>query len=297
VRSQLYRSQYGQAQVHAEYRSVLDAWPVPHAELRVPTCHGETFVVTCGPAGAPAVLLLHGGASNSAMWIRNVQPWARTFRLYAVDVIGEPGFSAPSRPPLTSDAYARWIDDVLLALGIPGVSIVGASLGGLLALDYAIRQPASVRALVLLAPAGIANVRVGYLFSVVPLYFMGAWGRRKALELVMGLPPEERTPEAERFLESCELVMRHHIIRTQPLPVFPDEALRKLTMPVLAVVGANDVVFNSNTIRRRLQSCVDGARLVWLQTAGHGLTDQTAAIYEFLYSVMHSSPRGSSDAP
>jgi pimeloyl-ACP methyl ester carboxylesterase len=284
VLDQLYRSDDGKRQVHTEYRSVLDAWPVPHDELRVPTSQGETFIVTCGPANAPAVLLLHGGATNSAMWIRNAQTWARTFRLHAVDIIGEPGFSAPSRPSLSSEAYARWLDDVLAALSLSRVSIVGASLGGLIALDYAIRRPASVRALVLLAPAGIANVRVGYLFSVVPLYFMGAWGRRKALELLMGLPPEERTPASERFLESCELVMRHHVIRTQPLPVFRDKALRTLTMPVLAVLGAKDIVFNSTTIRRRLQTCVDGARVIWLETAGHGLTDQTTAIGEFLCS-------------
>jgi hypothetical protein len=113
VRNHLYRSDDGKTKVHAEYRSVLDAWPEPHEELRIPTCQGETFIVTCGSAGAPAVLLLHGGATNSAMWIRSVQTWARTFRLHAVDTIGAPGFSAPSRPPLSSDAYARWLDDVL----------------------------------------------------------------------------------------------------------------------------------------------------------------------------------------
>jgi pimeloyl-ACP methyl ester carboxylesterase len=263
---------------------------VPHEEIRVPTCQGETFVVTCGAADAPAVVLLHGGATNSAMWNRNVQTWARTFRLYAVDIIGEPGFSATSRPPLSSDAYARWMDDVLAGLRLSRASFVGASFGGLLALDYAIRRPANVCALVLLAPAGIANVRVGFLFSVVPLYFMGAWGKRKALDLVMGLPTEERTPTAERFLRSCELIMSHHVIRTQPLPVFRDTALRKLSMPVLAVLGARDVVFNSNTIRRRLQACVDGARLIWLETAGHGLTDQTVAIGEFLSSNLRTSP-------
>jgi pimeloyl-ACP methyl ester carboxylesterase len=136
--------------VHAEYRSVLGAWPVPHEEIRVPTCQGETFVVTCGPADAPTVVLLHGGATNSAMRNRNVQVWARMFRLYAVDIIGEPGFSAASRPPLSSDAYARWMDDVLAGLRLSRASFVGASFGGLLALDYAIRRPVSVCALVLL---------------------------------------------------------------------------------------------------------------------------------------------------
>jgi pimeloyl-ACP methyl ester carboxylesterase len=295
VRNQLYRSDDGKAQVLAEYRSMLDAWPVPHEESRVPTSQGETFVVTCGPADAPAIVLLHGGATNSAMWLRSVQPWARTFRLHAVDIIGEPGFSAPSRPSLSSDAYAQWLDEVLAALRLSRVPLVGASLGGFLAIDYAIRRPARVCALVVLAPAGIANVRIRYLFSVVPLYFMGAWGRRKSLELVMGLPPEERTPAAERFLESCELIMNHHVIRTQPFPIFRDEALRKLSMPVLTVVGAKDIVFNANTIRRRLQALVVHARVVWLEAAGHGLTDPTTAIGEFLSSEIQSSPPAASD--
>lgn len=284
VRNPLYRSDDGAAQIHSEYRAMLNAWPVPHEELRVPTSQGETFIITCGRADAAPVLLLHGAATNSAMWIRNVPAWARTCRLHAVDVIGEPGFSAPSRPPLSSDAYARWLEEVLAALRVSRVSIVGASLGGLIALDYAVRKPASVRGLVLLAPAGIANVRVRYLFSVIPLYFMGAWGKRKALELVLGLPPEERTEVAERFLEFCERVLQHHLIRVQRVPVFPDAALRKLTMPVLAVLGAQDIVFSSKTVRRRLQRCARQAQFVWLEAAGHGLTDQTIAIDEFLAS-------------
>jgi pimeloyl-ACP methyl ester carboxylesterase len=81
------------------------------------------------------------------------------------------------------------------------------------------------------------------------------------------------------------------------LPVFRDKALRNLTMPVLAVVGAKDVVFNSTTIRRRLRTCVDGARLIWRETAGHSLTDQTTAIREFLSSEIRSSPPSSSDPP
>ncbi len=51
-----------------------------------------------------------------------------------------------------------------------------------------------------------------------------------------------------------------------------------------AQVHANDVVFDSNRTRRRLQTCVGGARLIWLETAGHGLTDQTTAVGEFLSS-------------
>jgi pimeloyl-ACP methyl ester carboxylesterase len=174
------------------------------------------------------------------------------------------------------------MDDVWAALGLTRASIVGASLGGLLALDYAIRRAGKVQALVLLAPGGIARVRVKYLVSAIPLFFMGARGRRKALELVMGLPPEELTPAAEVFLKSCELVMAHHVIRTEPLPVFSDDVLRRLSVPVLAIVGGRDIVFSATTTRRRLEACVDNARVICLETAGHGPTDQTENVLEFL---------------
>src|SRR5439155_21218399 len=99
--------------------------------LHIETREGETFVIASGPPDAPGVLLLHGSTTNSIMWMSNVAGWARDFRVYAVDVIGEPGLSAPSRPPLDSPAYADWLDDLLSGLGLSTVSIVGASLGGL----------------------------------------------------------------------------------------------------------------------------------------------------------------------
>lgn len=72
-------------------------------------------------------------------------------------MIGEAGLSAPSRPPLASDAYALWLDDLLRSLGLDRVSIVGVSLGGWLALDYATRRPERIERLAVLCPAGVGR--------------------------------------------------------------------------------------------------------------------------------------------
>ena len=50
------------------YREHLDAWPVPHEELRVATGAGETFVVVSGPVDAPPLVLLHGSGANTSTW-------------------------------------------------------------------------------------------------------------------------------------------------------------------------------------------------------------------------------------
>jgi pimeloyl-ACP methyl ester carboxylesterase len=76
-------------------------------------------------------VLFHGSGTNSGAWIRDVAEWARRYRVYAVDMIGEPGFSAASRPSLRSDDYIAWLDDVWRQLGLTRASVVGVSLGGL----------------------------------------------------------------------------------------------------------------------------------------------------------------------
>src|SRR5437867_11807001 len=96
----IYKSQDGARAVEERYRLCLSHWPVASEHLRVPTREGETFVVACGPADAPPLMLFHGSGANASMWMGDVAAWAQHFRVYAVDMLGEPGFSAPSRPPL-----------------------------------------------------------------------------------------------------------------------------------------------------------------------------------------------------
>jgi pimeloyl-ACP methyl ester carboxylesterase len=68
----IYRTAAGGRAVEQRYRDILRLWPVPSERLSIPTREGDTFVVACGPLGAPPLLLLHGSAANSAMWIGDV---------------------------------------------------------------------------------------------------------------------------------------------------------------------------------------------------------------------------------
>jgi pimeloyl-ACP methyl ester carboxylesterase len=282
--SAIYGSRYGACAVEEQYRALLRAWPVPSEQLRVPTCQGETFVVACGPREAPPVVLLHGSGTNAAMWMGDVASWARHLRLYAVDMIGEPGLSAPSRPDLASDAYARWLDDVLAGLSVTRTSIVGISLGGWLALDYAIRRPERVERLALLCPGGVGRQKWGVLVAVAFLLPFGRWGLRKALRLVLGtsLEAAAETPEARAFVDHMMLIQRHFRPRRDKLPVFDDHALARLSMPMLVIVGGRDALLDSHDTRRRLNRSAPHATVRLLPGTGHFLPLQTGPILDFL---------------
>ncbi|MFE2157015.1 alpha/beta fold hydrolase [Streptomyces lydicus] len=274
----IYKSEAGARELQRRYREGLDAWPVPAEHLRVPTREGETFVVVSGPEDAPPVVLLHGAGANTTMWQDDITTWARHFRTYALDLVGEPGLSAPSRPSLASDAPARWLDDVLDALGIARAAFVGTSLGGWLALDYATRRPERVDRLALLCPGGVGRQKMGWLFRALLLRPLGAWGVRRSAGTVAGLD----RPEHRAVLDQLVLTFAQFKPRTERLPVFPDGVLRRLAMPVQVTVGGRDALFDSADTARRLARCVPHATVHVLPEAGHALLGQTDAVLAFL---------------
>ncbi len=278
----IYKTAEGEQAVRERYLQFLQRWPVPNKQLHVPTCEGETFVIAGGPEGAPPLLLLHGGAANSTSWMRDITAWAPHFRVYAIDLIGEPGLSAPSRPPLASEAYALWLDDVMRALSLTSASFVGVSLGGWLALDYATRRPERVESLAVLCPGGVGRQKVAIVFKTLLLRRFGSWGKKKLREAILGRAPADPPPALRPFIEFIALIHENFRPRMVKLPVFRDEALRKLTMPVLAIVGGKDVLLDSAGTARRLKANVPHAEVRYLPEAGHFIPGQNAVVLEFL---------------
>jgi pimeloyl-ACP methyl ester carboxylesterase len=268
------------------YRGILDAWSTPHVEHRVSTCYGETFALTAGDPSRPAVILLPGAMATSAMWLRTIDVLMDSHYVLAVDLIGDAGFSAPARPWLHSDAHARWLDDVLDHFALDTVALVGASFGGLIALDYAVRRPDRVTHLGLVAPGGIGRLRPGFFLRTAPLLYLGPWGHRKALDVDMGFAAADRDASTnQEYLQLFRLVQAGFVARMQPLPTATDADLSALAIPVLAVVGGRDAIFDSAETRQRLAKCVPQVRLIHLPDAGHGLRDMTPEIASFLGAV------------
>lgn len=264
-----------------QYRQVLAGWPVPHAQSRIATRAGETFVVACGDAHAPPLLLLHGAQSNAATWMFDAALWSRHFRVHAVDLVGEPGLSAPERPPLQGESYAGWLDDVLAGLGIERAALVGMSFGGWVALEYAARRPARVEKLALLCPAGIGRQK-RFLLKALPLLLLGRWGKAQLRRMVMG-PAPRHVPEAARPLMALvDRIMNTVRPRTAPIPLLADAQLRSLIMPMQIVVGGKDPLIDSRDTVLRLARCVPHAALRWLPDGHHYLPGQQDAILDFL---------------
>ena len=92
----------------------------------------------------PAVVLLHGVSESAAIWAP-LFPELRDFRLLAVDLPGH-GLSDPTafRRGQVREHARRLINDILDALGLDGVPVVGHSLGGMFALWHLAQDVQSI---------------------------------------------------------------------------------------------------------------------------------------------------------
>ncbi|MGW1095512.1 alpha/beta fold hydrolase [Streptomyces sp. NPDC002455] len=167
----------------AAYDEVLAArWPGDTAPSLVPTPYGATRINSCGPEGAPPLVLLPGSGATSAVWAAQATRLGRTHRVHAVDLVGEPGRSTPGERPIRSaDDLTAWLDAVLDGLGVESTALGGHSYGGWIALRYALHAPRRVSRLVLVDPTGcFAGFRPGYLLHALPMLLRPTVRRTRA---------------------------------------------------------------------------------------------------------------------
>jgi pimeloyl-ACP methyl ester carboxylesterase len=268
----IYRSEAGEAACKSAYAAIRDRWPLPREELRVPTRFGETFVIACGLKDKPPLVLLHGAAFNSSTWFGDVPVWAADYRVYAVDVPGEPGESAPLRAPRAT--AAEWLGEVMAGLGVERARLVGLSLGGWIALEYATSNPERVDALALLAPGGLGGVRLGFGLQAAAFNLMGESARRR----VAARLGADKTNPAGRYLAT---ILTHFIPRTDPVRRLSPERLSRLKMPILMILGDKDALLDSNGSRRRLARAAPQAQIVTLPGIGHAVVGQAVPVRDF----------------
>ncbi len=264
------------------YRRLLATSPVSLREVRIPTRFGETGVLTCGPAQGPPLVLLHGGNTNSAMWLASLPAWSKRFCIYAVDTIGDPGLSATTRPSFSTEDHSHWLSAVLKALDVERTDIVGASLGGCIGLDFALRNPTAVGRLVLFAPAGITRIRLATTLEISCLMLLGSWGRRRALLRAFSLVDAPLTDEQRAFLHFCGITQLNALSRIRiPAPI-ADERLQTLSVRTLVVLGGRDRFFDPGIVQQRFRDLCPAATVRIVPEAGHIAVDPTGIVQDFL---------------
>ena len=127
----------------------------PTPELQFRTIHGYRRAFRIAGSG-PVLLLIHGIGDNSMAWQPVHSALARRFTVIAPDLLGH-GQSDKPRADYSVAAYANGMRDLLSVLDIDQVTVVGHSLGGGVAMQFAYQFPQMVERLVLVGAGGVTK--------------------------------------------------------------------------------------------------------------------------------------------
>lgn len=262
----------------------------PPAGRFVPVSGGRLHVVELGEANSaePAIVLIHGASGN----LEDMRPLGELLASRRrVVMMDRPGHGWSDRPGGPSDAsperQAQLIAEALDALQIARAVVVGHSLGGTVAVAFALAYPQRTSGLVLLGavthpwPGGIA-----WYYSITSTRWIGSlFARTLALPLGMLLvppgiasvfapdvpPPDyaQRTKVA-LFLRPAEFIDNAaDVAALYPFVVRQSHRYGELQMPVGILSGDADSIVSIDIHSRAMAQAVQGSRLIILPDGGH----------------------------
>ncbi len=256
------------------YDAMLGYWPVSMEKVYVPTALGETFIIKSGDESKPPMILIHGSMSNSATWMADIKRLNEKYCIYCFDIPGDPGGSEDRRFSWNGPYFSQWIKECMDYLKIDKAVVGGLSLGGWASLRFAIDYPERVSKLFLLAPAGLAPVKKALSFLFLSL--MGKWGREKILKKLF--KGREITQELRIFFDvtagNCKP-------RYGNIPVFRDDELSSLKMPVIYIGAKEDVLIDTKRSHERILKQVSNLKSMVIDE-GHALVGLGDEVFELL---------------
>lgn len=263
----IYKSPAIEARLMAIYDAKMAEWPVPYAERFVETEYGPVHVIVSGPEDGPPLLLLHASGVSSWSWIYNVAGLSQTYRIYAIDLIGDVGksrFTDFNHTVRTAEDQARLYTEITDKLGIDKAYIVGASDGGAIASNYARFAPERVEKMVLLAPMGYAGATSAVMRIMLAQFFP----LKPVQDSTFGWAFSNSATLQADYGEWFRLVMSGYIpTRVAPLPMAA-EARQSITTPTLFVFGTRDNLVGDPAVAQALVQDMPDVQVVVVE-AGH----------------------------
>ncbi|MEO1652219.1 MAG: alpha/beta fold hydrolase [Bacteroidota bacterium] len=132
--------------------SPMKAYPFEPKELEIGDSLTLSYVET--GEGEETILFLHGLGSYLPVWKKNLADLAQNYRCIALDLPGH-GLSSKDEYDYSMAFFARSLEAFLQEKTLDKVHLIGHSMGGQIALTFALAHPEKVNQMVLLAPAGL----------------------------------------------------------------------------------------------------------------------------------------------
>ncbi len=232
-----------------------------------------------GGKGKEVLLLLHGNFASWRWWQPILKNTPKGYRAYAPDMRGCGDTDQPEEG-YTIVQHADDLEQLIQALHISRFHLVGHSLGGCVALQYALEYPRRVKTLTLVAPAPAQGQSVIHTSSLSSSFVSNASTLRSAFRLSERLgtyrkvleraltrmmSPNQIDGDFETLVDDAVRMSRSaavgHIETLNTWDV--QDALGTLNLPVLIIGGQNDRLIPPEALQKAAEKLPNGRVIIW----------------------------------
>ena len=223
------------------------------------------------------VIFLHGaggGASGYSNFKGNYPVFAEAgYRSIVPDLIGYGLSSKPDLAQYDLDLFIAGVKGLVDGLGLKNVTLLGNSLGGAVALGYALAYPQDVARLILMAPGGVEDIdtylAMPGIANMFAIYKSGKTGA-DAMRAVMTMQLFDPSLLTEEIINERAPIALTQTNAARSILKVPNMTARlhELRCPVFGFWGINDQFNPASGAAKLLDNCPN-ARMVMLNRCGH----------------------------
>jgi pimeloyl-ACP methyl ester carboxylesterase len=211
------------------------------------------------------------------VWRDNIPALLAHRRVICVDLLGEAGMSLQHRPITGPEDEAQWLDEAFTGLGLTQVHLMGMSIGGWTATNYAARRPGRAVSLVLLDPVmTFAPISATAVLSSPALFLPGVPQsvRRRVLRWIGGGGKVDDADAGTALISSGATDYR---LRKAMPELIADDQLRGLEIPVLALIAGRSVMHDAVRGTERARKLLARGQVELWDDASHAINGEYPA--------------------
>lgn len=214
-----------------------------------------------GPGSGKTLVLVHGAGGNSGRWAEQVKSLGKRHYVLAIDLPGHGRSEGEAFETVAS--YTDWLQEAVVALGLQQFVLGGHSMGGAIALDFALRHPGNLSGLILVSTGAKLKVDPVRLESYRCGEYREEWTRLSFSPKA----PEEIVAKAAQEAKQTDPAVRYRDFLACDAFDVMDE-VSSVNVPTLVISGRDDVA-TPPKFSKYLAERVPGAKLCVVEDAGH----------------------------
>lgn len=239
----IYKSEKGKRVIQQHYDHYLNTLPFDVERTYANTSYGQTHVLVAGPSNGKPLIIFQGGNTINPMTLSWFAPLAKTYRMYAPDTIGHPGYSDENRISAKDHSFAEWVAELMDHFNIRHSAFIGTSYGGGIILRLATFIPDKIDCAVLVVPAGIA---IGSKLKIIkdillPLMLFYTTPSDKYLQRITGVMSNYSMKEIDKRIYGD--VFKYVKLELKIPKLTKREELANYRSPTLVIAGKQDIFF------------------------------------------------------